>query len=119
MWPIIGYGGLTVLAVVTLVLYGLYWPVLLVRIGITTIFLVWFGRKTWQAWQAWQRDRAELLCYLRRNGIMVVAVALATVGIAATPVDAMTCTTHTYWIDGRYVMCQTCCTNGMCNTTCL
>ena len=32
---------------------------------------------------------------------------------------AMTCTTHTYYVDGRYVMCQTCCTNGMCNTTCM
>ena len=36
-------------------------------------------------------------------------------GLAA----AMTCTTHTYYVDGRYVMCQTCCTNGMCQTTCL
>lgn len=28
------------------------------------------------------------------------------------------CTTHSYYYQGRYVTCQTCCYAGNCNTTC-
>lgn len=39
--------------------------------------------------------------------------------LAAAPVVAYAnCTTHSYMIDGRFVMCQTCCYNGNCQTNC-
>lgn len=39
--------------------------------------------------------------------------------IATTPVAAhANCRTHTYLINGQYVMCTTCCYSGNCNTTC-
>lgn len=28
------------------------------------------------------------------------------------------CSTHTYYINGRYVTCQTCCYGSNCNTNC-
>lgn len=28
------------------------------------------------------------------------------------------CTTHTYFVNGKTVMCTTCCYGGNCNTTC-
>jgi hypothetical protein len=28
------------------------------------------------------------------------------------------CTSHTYFINGKMVVCQTCCYGGNCNTTC-
>jgi len=54
-------------------------------------------------------------CYGWTRILLLAGVLLL---LSSAHAGAMTCTTHTYWIDGRYVMCQTCCTNGMCNTTC-
>ena len=48
----------------------------------------------------------------------VIVMILCCLCLSAAPAVAMTCTTHTYYVDGRYLMCQTCCTNGMCNTMC-
>lgn len=28
------------------------------------------------------------------------------------------CTTHSYYMNGRYVVCTTCCYGGNCNTSC-
>jgi hypothetical protein len=28
------------------------------------------------------------------------------------------CTTHTYFVNGKYITCTTCCYNGNCNTSC-
>ena len=64
-------------------------------------------------------NQRELCCYLRRNKILCFLVGLLLTALfMAAPVVAMTCTTHTYYVGGRHIMCQTCCTNGMCNTTC-
>ena len=45
---------------------------------------------------------------------ILIALAL----ISAPVVAYAACTTHNYMIDGRWVMCQTCCNNGNCTTTC-
>lgn len=41
----------------------------------------------------------------------------ASLALTATAAYA-TCTTHTFWQNGRYVTCSTCCVGGHCNTTC-
>jgi len=46
---------------------------------------------------------------------LLIGLALLTAPMIATA----QCSTHTYYVDGRYVMCTTCCYNGNCNTTCL
>lgn len=39
--------------------------------------------------------------------------------LAISPVLAWaSCTTHSYWINGKYVTCTTCCFGSNCNTTC-
>ena len=48
----------------------------------------------------------------------MIVMVLFCLCLSAAPVAAMTCTTSTYYVDGRYVMCQTCCTWGNCMTTC-
>jgi hypothetical protein len=60
------------------------------------------------------RGHELMIHMLRMLGLVLLCLFFNT-----APVAAMTCTTHTYYVDGRYVMCQTCCTNGMCNTTCM
>lgn len=32
--------------------------------------------------------------------------------------SAAACSTHTYFVDGRIVICSTCCTGSSCTTTC-
>lgn len=32
--------------------------------------------------------------------------------------DSSKCTTHTIYINGRYIVCYTCCSSEFCNTTC-
>jgi hypothetical protein len=29
------------------------------------------------------------------------------------------CTTHTYFVNGKYITCTTCCYGNNCNTTCI
>lgn len=41
-----------------------------------------------------------------------------TLGMLAPTVAAAACTTHTYYANGRYVTCTTCCTGNYCNTNC-
>jgi hypothetical protein len=45
------------------------------------------------------------------------AVILA-VGLMVAGVAYAACTTHTYFVNGRMVMCQTCCYGSSCTTTC-
>lgn len=50
--------------------------------------------------------------------LTMLLVALAIVFGSATSSYAA-CTTHTYFIDGRYITCTTCCYGyGNCSTTC-
>lgn len=44
----------------------------------------------------------------------LVAAALALTATAAYAA----CTTHTFWQNGRYTTCQTCCLGNNCTTTC-
>lgn len=44
-----------------------------------------------------------------------IALALALFATAAWA----NCTTHTYFINGQYVVCTTCCYGNNCNTTCM
>jgi hypothetical protein len=48
---------------------------------------------------------------------LIVAV-LLTIGILAPTAAMAACTTHTYFVNGRYVTCTTCCTGSYCNTNC-
>ena len=144
MWPIIAYGGLAFLSVVVEVLYVIRPCVEWYSPYITGLFMMLFG---WQAWKAYQeyhdaqdfvwinRCMAEHQRYVEEGTqptyrysllsdgthgwIRVLGIVLVCLGLLVAPAAAMTCTTHTYSVDGRYVMCQTCCTNGMCQTTCL
>lgn len=45
---------------------------------------------------------------------LIVAIALALTASAAWAA----CSTHSYFINGKYVVCTTCCYYGQCNTTC-
>ena len=45
--------------------------------------------------------------------VLTVFLALATAGPALAA-----CTTHTYRLHGRLVMCTTCCSGNHCQTTC-
>jgi hypothetical protein len=49
---------------------------------------------------------------------MKIALALAAF-LAATTAAVASCTTHTYFVNGRVVMCTTCCTGSMCTTSCI
>lgn len=43
----------------------------------------------------------------------------AILGMAIFPAIAYAaCTTSTYYINGKYTTCTTCCTGSYCNTTC-
>ena len=42
---------------------------------------------------------------------LTAAILTPTVAVAA-------CTTHTYFVNGRTVVCMTCCNGSFCNTTC-
>jgi hypothetical protein len=49
-------------------------------------------------------------------------IAIAVLALAATSAFAYQCVTHTYYVNGKYVVCTTCCTSGQfpsCNTTCM
>jgi hypothetical protein len=39
-------------------------------------------------------------------------------GMLISGVAYAACTTHTYFVNGRVVMCQTCCWAGNCTTSC-
>lgn len=43
--------------------------------------------------------------------------ALVATAVFATSVYAA-CSTHTYFVNGKMVVCTTCCTGSSCNTTC-
>ena len=118
MWRVIWYGGFAVIAVCVEGLYVVFWPVAWYPLFIVLAVGFFFGWLAWQAWRLRQAGRAELVQYMRRNTVLALLVVLSAACLLAVPVSAMTCTTHTYSVDGRYVMCQTCCTNGMCQTTC-
>ncbi len=46
--------------------------------------------------------------------------AIISTALILSPISAMAdCTTQTYQIDGRYMICTTCCYYGNCNTTCI
>ena len=45
---------------------------------------------------------------------VIAAVIAATITTAAYAA----CSTHTYFINGKYVTCTTCCYGGNCTTTC-
>jgi hypothetical protein len=46
-------------------------------------------------------------------------IIIAILSVALLPAVAYAaCTTHTYYVNGRYTTCTTCCTGNMCNTTC-
>lgn len=45
---------------------------------------------------------------------ILIALVMATAPILAYA----NCTNHSYMLDGRWVLCQTCCNNGNCTTTC-
>jgi hypothetical protein len=45
---------------------------------------------------------------------IIFAIGLLTAGVAAAA-----CTTHTYFVNGRIVMCTTCCFGGNCTTNCI
>jgi len=44
---------------------------------------------------------------------LIAALALSFAGVAYA------CTTNTYFIDGRIVVCTVCCSGGSCTTTCI
>lgn len=48
---------------------------------------------------------------------VLIGLALA-VGLLAPTVAIAACTTHTYFVNGRYVTCTTCCSGNYCNTNC-
>jgi hypothetical protein len=48
---------------------------------------------------------------------LVIYLALAA-GIGIPTAAWAACTTHTYYVNGRYVTCTTCCTGSYCNTNC-
>jgi hypothetical protein len=41
------------------------------------------------------------------------------VGMLISGVAYAACTTHTYFVNGRMVICTTCCTGSFCNTSCM
>ena len=43
----------------------------------------------------------------------------AVAGLAFAGAAYASCTTHSYFINGKTVMCTTCCFNGNCTTSCL
>jgi hypothetical protein len=44
---------------------------------------------------------------------------LVGLGLAATATMVWaSCTTHTYYVNGRYTTCTTCCYGGSCSTNC-
>lgn len=44
---------------------------------------------------------------------------LVGLGLAATATMVWaSCTTHTYWVNGRVTTCTTCCYGGNCTTNC-
>jgi hypothetical protein len=49
--------------------------------------------------------------------ILATLAALLVLGLSAGPAAAA-CSTHTYFVDGRMLLCTTCCTAGSCYTTC-
>lgn len=127
MWSIVAYGGLAALALVVEALYVFVRQPPWYHHAITVFFLLLFGS---QAYTAWQRMRVwrQQLAYFdqvfhadnRHLHILPLLAGVSLIILLSLAGDtlAMTCTTHTYYVDGRYVMCQTCCTNGMCNTMC-
>ena len=44
---------------------------------------------------------------------------IAVWALATSTLVYANCTTHTYFVNGRTVMCTTCCYGGNCNTTCM
>lgn len=106
MWSAIAYGVMTALALVCEALYIVVRHPPWYHYGITGLCLLYFGSMAVVAWR------------LRQARKLVIGVSLLALLGLAGDTHAMTCTTHTYYVDGRYVMCQTCCTNGMCNTMC-
>lgn len=125
-WGIIAYGGLTVSALVVEALYVFVRQPAWYHHAITGFFLCYFGYATYAAWhreRAWRQQQAyfdQVFHDDPRLHILPLLVGISLLVLASLAGDtlAMTCTTHTYYVDGRYVMCQTCCTNGMCNTMC-
>lgn len=43
---------------------------------------------------------------------------LALAGLFVASAAYAACTTHSYYVNGRYVTCTTCCYGGNCNTSC-
>ena len=48
----------------------------------------------------------------------IFALIVSGVVLAQTLPAYASCTTHTYFINGRSVICTTCCYGSFCNTTC-
>jgi hypothetical protein len=49
---------------------------------------------------------------------MKIALALAAF-LAATTAAYAACSTHSYVVNGKLIICTTCCSGSMCNTTCI
>lgn len=49
---------------------------------------------------------------------MKMILALAAL-LAATTAAYATCTSHTYFVNGKMTICTTCCTGGHCTTSCI
>lgn len=49
---------------------------------------------------------------------MKLILALAALLAVSTAAYA-SCTTHTYFVNGKVVMCTTCCNGSMCTTNCI
>lgn len=48
--------------------------------------------------------------------ILIAFAAMA--GVMAPVVAFAQCTTHTYYVNGKYTTCTTCCYGSQCNTNC-
>jgi len=45
-------------------------------------------------------------------------IAVGIVGLTLASAAYAACTTHTYFINGKYITCTTCCYGGNCTTNC-
>jgi hypothetical protein len=50
---------------------------------------------------------------------MAKKLAAILMSLMVAPAAYAACTTHTYFIDGKVIVCTTCCTGGYCTTTCV
>ena len=53
-----------------------------------------------------------------KKRLMILTLAVAVLILSSVNPALAACSTHTYWLNGRMVMCQTCCFGNNCTTTC-